>query len=319
MGKGQDPEKETKAIQISSSAAPSAASPASPREAQNPSNPIGRQTRLEPEGEAKPVAVSRRRFLAAIGAVGMGAAAVLVDPSAAAAGRAAATRRAATAPHQAKKPLPQWTMILDLRYCDGCKVCTAACQKAHYLPEDVEWIKVYTLVDADGQSYHLPRPCQMCEDPPCQAVCPVGATFRTDEGLVLIDQNVCIGCRTCMAACPYETRYFNTSPPPKVPRQPYPTSPEWPVPQVMDTVGKCVWCAARLPFGMLPECVSACQMGVIYIGDLTTDVAVNGQGNVIKISTFLRDNDAIRLKEELGTNPRVWYVPGHGQDLSAWA
>ena len=87
----------------------------------------------------------------------------------------------------------------------------------------------------------------------------------------------------------------------------------------MDTVGKCVWCAARLPFGMLPECVSACQMGVIYIGDLTTDVAVNGQGNVIKISTFLRDNDAIRLKEELGTNPRVWYVPGHGQDLSAWA
>jgi len=58
-------------------------------------------------------------------------------------------------------------------------------------------------------------------------------------------------------------------------------------------------------------------MGVIYIGDLTTDVAVNSLGNVIKISEFLRENDAVRLKEELGTNPRVYYIPGHGQDLSA--
>jgi Fe-S-cluster-containing hydrogenase components 1 len=82
----------------------------------------------------------------------------------------------------------------------------------------------------------------------------------------------------------------------------------------MGTVGKCVWCADGLPHGQLPACVTGCNMGVIYIGDLTTDVAVNGLGEAIKISQFLQDNDAVRLKEELGTNPRVYYVLGHGQN-----
>lgn len=261
--------------------------------------------------------ISRRGFMSAVGALGAAAGllggGVLERPGVA----GAAVKRAAAAGARSRarsKVLPQWTMILDLRYCNGCKQCTAACQKTHYLPQDVEWIKVYRLTADDGKSYYLPRPCQMCEDPPCQAVCPVGATFRTDEGLVLIDQDVCIGCRTCMAACPYETRYFNSTTVPDVPKQPFPASPAWPVPQVKTTVGKCVWCAARLPAGMLPGCVAACSMGVIYIGDLTTDVAVNGMGNAVKISEFLADNDAYRLKETLGTNPRVYYIPGHGQD-----
>ena len=297
--------------------APSTPSLASLGGGQNPPNGEDRRQAVESGAAAKPRPISRRKLLEAIGAVGIGVGLgfrVLEDPSA-----ASPARQRAAAPRSTKDPLPQWTMIFDLRYCDGCKACTAACQSAHYLPKDTEWIKVYTLTSADGGTYHLPKPCMMCEDPPCQAVCPVGATFRTDEGMVLIDQNVCIGCRTCMAACPYESRYLNTSPMPEVPRQPFPTSPEWPVPQVVDTVGKCIWCAARLPSGMLPECATSCQMGVIYIGDLTTDVAVNGQGNVITISEFLRDNDAVRLKEELGTNPRVYYIPGHGQDLSGWA
>lgn len=214
-----------------------------------------------------------------------------------------------------KKKLSQWMMIIDLRRCDGCKACTAACQEAHYLPKETEWIKVYSVTDADGQTHPLPKPCMMCEDPPCLPVCPVGATFRNDEGQVLIDQTVCIGCRFCMAACPYESRYYNTKPPEKVPPQPFPTSPEWPVPQVMDTVGKCIFCAARLHAGVLPACVAGCPMGVLYIGDLTTDVAVNGFGEAVEISKFLRENDAMRLKEELGTHPRVYYIPGHGQDL----
>lgn len=289
----------------------------SPSGVESPNDDDERRAAVEPGQTAAHRPISRRRFIGAIGAfggaVGLGVR-VAGSPSTAA---AAKSSQLAAAP---KKPLAQWTMILDLRSCDGCKACTFACQSAHYLPKDVEWIKVYTMVGADGQAYNLPRLCQMCEDPPCQAVCPVGATFRTDEGLVLVDQNVCIGCRTCMAACPYESRYFNTAPSPTVPRQPFPPSPEWPVPQAIDTVGKCVWCAARLPSGMLPECVTACGMGVIYIGDLTTDVAVNGKGDVIKISQFLRANDAVRLKEELGTNPRVYYVPGHGQNLnSSWS
>ena len=147
-------------------------------------------------------------------------------------------------------------------------------------------------------------------------VCPVGATFRTDTGLVLVDQNVCIGCRTCMAACPYEARYFNwTAPPQPKNKLPFPPTPEMPVPQQKGTVGKCVFCADRLPHGELPACVSGCPMGVLYIGDLVTDVATNGLGETVQLSTFLKENDAVRFKEELGTNPRVYYIIGHGQAL----
>ncbi len=208
-------------------------------------------------------------------------------------------------------------MVIDLRKCDGCKACTISCQQRHQLPQEQTWIEVFTMTDAAGGTYHMPRPCMMCEDPPCMYVCPVGATFRTDEGLVLIDQNVCIGCRTCMAACPYQARYFNWGNPPQVKRLPMPTTPEMPVPQRKGTVGKCVFCADRLPHGELPACVQSCPMGVLYIGDLVTDVAVNGLGNTVKLSAFLKDNDAVRFKEELGTNPRVYYILGHGQNIGA--
>ena len=257
-------------------------------------------------GRPRTRVLSRRQFLAALAAMGISAELGAQIISAA----AATVPRGTTAAGGRK---PQWTMILDLRSCDGCASCTTACQDRHYLSKDQEWIKVYKLTGPTGETSFLPILCQMCEDPPCQAVCPVGATFRTDEGLVLIDQNVCIGCKTCMAACPFEARYFNATAPTKVPKNAHPT-PEMPVPQQMGTVGKCVWCADALADGQLPACVTACNMGVIYIGDLTTDVAVNGTGNTVRISEFVRDNDAVRLKEELGTNPRAYYVLGHGQD-----
>ena len=258
--------------------------------------------------------ISRKRLLGLFGVagVGVGLGGRLLEHAGPASARSGSSTRAGAQ----KTRLAQWTMIVDLRSCDGCKACTVACQEVHYLPKDIEWIKVYDMVGADGQTYPMPKPCMMCEDPPCVPVCPVGATYRTDEGHVLIDQTVCIGCRFCMAACPYESRYFNSDPSPKVPPQPFPTSPEWPVPQVQGTVGKCILCAARLRAGVLPACVAGCPMGALYIGDLTTDVAVNSLGDAVKISAFLRTNDAVRLKEELGTNPRVYYIPGHGQDLA---
>lgn len=267
----------------------------------------------EPAATAGSRRLSRRRLIELFGAVGVsaGLGARVFEHV----GAAAASGSSLKARRSEKKRPAQWAMIVDLRYCDGCKACTAACQQAHYLPQNIEWIKVYRLTAADGQTYPLPKPCMMCENPPCVPVCPVGATYRTDEGLVLIDQTACIGCRFCMAACPYESRYFNTAPAKKVPPQPFPPSPEWPVPQVQDTVGKCILCAARLPAGVLPACVQDCPMGALYIGDLTTDVAVNSLGNAVKISDFLREHDAVRLKEELGTKPRVYYIPGHGQEL----
>ncbi|MCL5948759.1 MAG: 4Fe-4S dicluster domain-containing protein [Actinobacteria bacterium] len=262
--------------------------------------------------------LSRRHFLERLGAIGVAGALAGTGVLEAASGhKAGAVTTAATtqATGASSKPAHQWCMVIDLRYCNGCKVCTAACQEAHYLHKDQTWIHVFTMTNASGNTYHMPRPCMMCEDPPCVQVCPVKANFRTDEGLVLVNQSRCIGTRICMNACPYQARYFNWGPAKSAPRQPFPQEPEWPVPQVEGTVGKCIFCAAMLPMGKIPECVSNCPMDALYMGDLTTDVAVNASGQVVKLSEFLAANDAVKFKESYGTHPRVYYILGHDQDL----
>jgi molybdopterin-containing oxidoreductase family iron-sulfur binding subunit len=221
---------------------------------------------------------------------------------------------AALTPAKRVEAAHAWCMVIDLRTCDGCKVCTKACQKRHGLRPEQAWINVYQMEDAHGGTFSMPRPCMQCEDPPCLKVCPVGATLRTPEGLVLVDTDTCVGSRACMAACPYEARYFNWEDPLPASRMPMPNTPLMPIAQ-KGTVGKCVLCADRLPQGELPACVGECPMGVLYVGDFVTNVAVNGQGSTVVLTDFLRDNDAVRYKEELGTNPRVYYILGHGQKL----
>ena len=208
----------------------------------------------------------------------------------------------------------QWAFIIDLRRCDGCGKCTTGCQEMHHLPDDQAWIKVYEVTDASGGSYSMPVLCQMCERAPCVQVCPVGATYHEADGVVLIDQNVCIGCRMCMAACPYGVRVFNWRPPETVPPGAASTSPLFTVPQRQGTVGKCDNCAHALREGKFPACVTSCSMEAIYVGDFVNDVATNGRDTVV-LSTFLRENDAYRYKDELGTETRVYYIGGHGQDL----
>lgn len=266
-----------------------------------------------PDEDAQGAALTRRTLLSRLAKLGIATTALTAgglelvsyrDEAGAAtrAARGTATRHA-------------WCMVIDLRYCDGCESCTLACQQRHDLARDQTWLKVYPMTDASGGTFHMPRLCMMCENPPCLYVCPVGATFRNADGVVLVDQQACIGCRACMAACPYEARYFNWSDPPPVRRLPTPPTPEFPVPQVKGTVGKCVLCADRLTHGELPGCVAGCPMGVLYIGDLSTDVAVNGLGKTVRLSAFLKANDAVRFKDELGTNPRVYYILGHGQNI----
>jgi len=245
--------------------------------------------------------LSRREMLGVLGGIGTGALAAGFAPI-------------AFPEADAAEPGPkrQWAMVIDLRKCDGCKKCTEACQAEHELPASFEWIKVFQVKDAQGNEYNMPRPCFQCENAPCLRVCPVAATFQTGEGVVLVDQDRCIGCRMCMAACPYGARYFNYNEPPghKHPFQ-HPT-PEHPVPQQKGTVGKCMFCVHRTEDGKLPACVDACGMGALYIGDLVEDVATNGQ-ETVRLSQFIRENDAFRYKEELGTGPRVYYIAGHGQ------
>lgn len=256
--------------------------------------------------------MTRRRLMAGLAKMGITTLAV----GAGAAGLVGYREEASAATLPDNKAKHAWCMVIDLRSCDGCSACVVACQTRHELPKDHTWIKVYTMTDVSGNTYHMPRPCMMCEDPPCVKVCPVGANFRTDEGLVLVDQDACIGSRACMAACPYDARYFNWEElPPGKHRMPMAPTPQMPVPQQKGTVGKCVLCADRLPHGELPACITGCPMGALYVGDLVTDVAVNSRGNTVKLSEFLKENDAVRFKEELGTNPRVYYILGHGQDL----
>ena len=261
-------------------------------------------------------ALSRRLLLGTLGVTAAGGALTMVsyqdDAQAATTSRGVSAAPAATGAEHA------WCMVIDLRLCDGCKACTTSCQTRHQLRPEQTWIKVTEMKDAAGGTFNMPRPCMMCEDPPCMYICPVGANIRTDEGLVLVDTDACIGSRACMAACPYEARYFNWTDPLPQKRLPMASSPQMPVPE-KGTVGKCVFCADRLPHGELPACVSGCPMGVLYIGDLVTDTAVNGQGTAVVLSDFLRANDAVRYKEELGTNPRVYYILGHGQTLGGGA
>lgn len=253
--------------------------------------------------------VSRRQLLVGLG--GLGASAAV----AAAAGMSPITFEAAAKSEQAPDAkLRQWAMVIDLRMCDGCKKCTEACQETHHLPQNFEWIKVFQVKDKHGGEYFMPRPCFQCENAPCLRVCPVAATYRVADGVVLVDQDRCIGCRMCMAACPYGARYFNYVDPPKYDNPFGHATPEFPVPQQKGTVGKCMFCVHRTAEGQLPACVEGCPMKAIYIGDLVEDVATNGD-RTVRLSTFLKENDAFRYKEELGTGPRVYYIAGHGQLL----
>lgn len=245
--------------------------------------------------------ISRRRLL---GTLGTGALAVGFAPIAFPEAEAA----------EAGTKLRQWAMVIDLRKCDGCKKCTEACQETHELPKNFEWIKVFQIHDKQGNTYHMPRPCFQCENAPCLRVCPVAATFRAKDGVVLVDQNKCIGCRMCMAACPYGARYFNYTEPLASAHPFQHATPEFPVPQQKGTVGKCMFCVHRTEKGQLPACVEACKMNALYIGDLIEDVATNGE-ETVRLSQFIRDNDAFRYKEELNTGPRVYYIAGHGQLL----
>jgi len=260
--------------------------------------------------------LSRRNLLGTLGVTAAGGALAMISYHDEA--QAASTSKGVSEPKGAKAAAHAWCMVIDLRTCDGCRGCTMSCQQRHGLREEQTWIKVYEMPDTTGGTFHMPRPCMMCEDPPCLKVCPVGATLRTDEGLVLVDTDACVGSRACMAACPYEARYFNWTEPPPAKRMSMPNTPQMPVAK-KGTVGKCVLCADRLPQGELPACVSGCPMGVLYIGDLVTDIAVNGVGKTVVLSEFLRDNDAVRYKEEFGTNPRVYYILGHGQNLGGAA
>ncbi|MBI5877267.1 MAG: 4Fe-4S binding protein [Chloroflexi bacterium] len=129
-------------------------------------------------------------------------------------------------PQQNAVPTPapagkhRWVMVIDLARCDGCHLCTEACNSMHKAPEGEEWIRVFKMQDSrTNATFWFPKPCFQCDNSPCTKVCPVGATYKREDGVVLIDQDRCIGCRYCIAACPYSSRFFTWVEPVQTPEE----------------------------------------------------------------------------------------------------
>lgn len=207
--------------------------------------------------------------------------------------------------------LKQWVMVIDLAKCDGCRHCQEACDAYHYIPENQEWIKIYRNRHEDGQgAYWFPRPCMQCDNPPCVKVCPVGATYKREDGIVIIDQDRCIGCRFCIPSCPYSARYFNWGEPQHYPGElSRPYSIEYNYPHRKGVTAKCIFCPANLREGKLPACVANCPMDALLFGDRNEDAVTNGSGVTYRLSELLKREGAYRYLEEIGTKPRVYYLP----------
>lgn len=215
------------------------------------------------------------------------------------------------------KPVEQrrWTMVLDLRKCIGCSACTIACKAENRLPPGVVYRPV--LEEELGEYPNVsrrftPRPCMQCERPPCVPVCPVGATFRRPDGIVAVNYEQCIGCRYCVTACPYGARTFDfgelyTAGTPAV--QGYELAPSfeygrlWPHQKDTSPIGnvrKCQFCVHRVSDGMLPACVTTCIGLATYFGDVGDPSSL--------VASLVGLPNVMRLKEELGTSPRVYYL-----------
>lgn len=173
-------------------------------------------------------------------------------------------------------------MLFDLRRCIGCQTCAVACKAENDVPLGVwrSWVKKtekgrYPNV----KEFFLPIVCNNCEKPICVTVCPVNAGIKRPDGIVIIDPHKCIGCRYCMASCPYGVRYIH------------------PTRKIAE---KCYWCHHRIDAGLQPACVEACPTGAILFGDLNDPES--------QLAKSVAKNAVQVLKSELGTQPHTFYI-----------
>ena len=180
---------------------------------------------------------------------------------------------------------PHWGMLVDTRRCIACQACTMACAMENATPEGafrtvVATYAVTTAKGATGLSV-VPRLCNHCEKPLCVEVCPVGATFKREDGAVLVDGDRCVGCAYCVQACPYDARFVNHE---------------------TGKADKCTFCSHRVEAGLLPACVETCVGGARIFGDLHNPES--------EISKRLKEtgNAVSVLKPEANTRPNVFYI-----------
>jgi Fe-S-cluster-containing dehydrogenase component len=202
-------------------------------------------------------------------------------------------------------------MGIDIRKCIGCGRCAQACKNENDVPDEPHfvntWVERY-VIRSDGEvsvdspnggldgfppyeeeggtlrTFFVPKLCNHCEEAPCVQVCPVGATFITDDGAVLVDEEYCIGCGYCVQACPYGARWFDP---------------------VKHVARKCTFCYHRLARGKVPACVEVCPTSARMFGE------VGHRAN--PLARFLRFNDIQVLKPHLNTKPKVFYANLDGE------
>jgi len=219
-----------------------------------------------------------------------------------------------------ENPRHKWVMVIDQSKCVGCDLCLAACHAYNDTPPNISWSRVEEVAPTStGKRVFRPIPCQHCQDAPCVDICPVGATYHRHDGLVMMDYDKCIGCRYCQLSCPYGVRHFNweefSGPNPDVPAAGTPEIPRRP----RGVVEKCSFCVHRIDRGLAagltpgidpdatPACVVACTYGARLFGDLNDPDS--------PVSVALRNHpEAYRLREELGTDTRVYYIPAETQE-----
>jgi Fe-S-cluster-containing dehydrogenase component len=216
-----------------------------------------------------------------------------------------------------RKPVAdrKWIMVIDLRKCVGCHACTIGCVAENKLPPGVVYRPV---IEEEIGTYpnvsrrFTPRPCMQCDNPPCVPVCPVNATWKRPDGVVIIDYDKCIGCRYCITACPYNARTFDfglhhSDGTPRVAE--YDTMPsfeygkKWYRKNGDSPVGnarKCHFCLHRVERGQLPMCATTCIGRATFFGDANDPDSI--------VSELIAQPNVMRLKEELGTDPRVYYL-----------
>ncbi|HWP90998.1 MAG TPA: 4Fe-4S dicluster domain-containing protein [Thermodesulfobacteriota bacterium] len=215
------------------------------------------------------------------------------------------------------KPIEQrkWVMVIDLRKCIGCHACTVACIVENKLPPGVVYRPV---IDEEIGEFpnvarrFVPRPCFQCENPPCTPVCPVKATYKRPDGIVAIDYEKCIGCKYCITACPYGARSYDfgenyTDATPSLseieeaPNFEYHR--KWKRAGHESPVGnarKCHFCLHRIERGLLPQCVTSCIGRATFFGDKNDPDSL--------VAGLITKPNVMRLKEELGTEPNVYYL-----------
>jgi len=206
-----------------------------------------------------------------------------------------------------------WGMLINLEKCIGCEYCQRSCSATNNVMDDKPWNLVVEDKTETGATYFFSRPCLHCQDAPCVEVCPVQATYHREDGLVMMDYDRCIGCRYCEVACPYDARKFNWAE--RSDTNPY--VPTWGEPEVerrpRGVVEKCTFCVHRIDAGLAaglmpgidrdatPACVNACPVGARIFGNLKDENS--------KVAQAIANNPTIRLREELGTEPSVYYIP----------